>query len=108
MSINNKILSDKIAEVVDLLTREVLEKVQAEFYNSQSLRKDKSAKSLEISLENSQADFELLDVDDVAQLLKVKKRTIYEWVRTKKIPFKHVGDLLRFNRAEILEWLEKQ
>ncbi len=108
MSINNKILSDKITEIVDLLTREVLEKVQNEFYNARLLGKDKSAKPLETGLENAQADFELLDVDGVAQLLKVKKRTIYEWVRIKKIPYKHVGDLLRFNRAEILEWLEKR
>lgn len=108
MSINNKILSDKLGEIVDLLAREILEKVQADFYNSRVLGKDKLAKSLETGFENAQADFELLDVDDVARLLKVKKRTIYEWVRTKRIPFKHVGDLLRFNRAEILEWLEKR
>ncbi len=103
MSINNKNLSDKIAEIVDLLAREILEKVQNEFYNSHALGKDKLAKSLETGFENVQAEFELLNVEDVAQLLKVKKRTIYEWVRTKKIPYKQVGDLLRFNRAEILE-----
>lgn len=108
MSINNKILSDKITEIVDLLTREVLEKVQNEFHNAHALGKDKSAKPLETGLENAGVDFEMLDVEGVARLLKVKKRTIYEWVRTKKIPFKHVGDLLRFNRAEILEWLEKR
>ncbi len=38
---------------------------------------------------------------------KVKERTIYEWVRTNKIPYKKIGDLLRFKKSEIFKWIEQ-
>ncbi|HKZ00897.1 MAG TPA: helix-turn-helix domain-containing protein [Pyrinomonadaceae bacterium] len=47
-----------------------------------------------------------LTLKDVAELLKVKPRTIYAWVSDKRIPFERKGGLLRFRLNEILTWNE--
>ncbi len=48
-----------------------------------------------------------LDVKELAELLKVKQRTIYGWVADEKksrIPVERAGGLLRFRLDRILEW----
>jgi excisionase family DNA binding protein len=48
----------------------------------------------------------LMTIEEVAEYLRVKKRTIYEWVKTHKIPaIKTVGQW-RFKREKIDAWLE--
>ncbi len=51
---------------------------------------------------------ELLTSEEVAQLLKVPKATVYKWVYQRKIPHVKVGKHLRFVKAELLEWIEEQ
>gem|GEM_PF-384699 len=49
---------------------------------------------------------ELLTIDEVAQYLRVKRRTIYEWVKKGKIPaIKTVGQW-RFKKDRIDAWLD--
>ncbi|MCD4781659.1 MAG: helix-turn-helix domain-containing protein [Candidatus Omnitrophica bacterium] len=51
---------------------------------------------------------ELLTVDEIADYLRVKKRTIYDWVKKGKIPaIKTVGQW-RFKKDRIDSWLESQ
>jgi excisionase family DNA binding protein len=50
---------------------------------------------------------EYLTVKQAAALLQVKARTLYDWVARDLIPYKRIGDLLRFSRAELIEWIEK-
>ena len=51
---------------------------------------------------------ELMTIDEVAQYLRVKKRTVYEWLKTGKIPaIKAVGQW-RFKREKIDAWLDSQ
>lgn len=51
---------------------------------------------------------ELLTIDEVADYLRVKKRTIYEWLKKGKIPaIKTVGQW-RFKKEKIDWWLENQ
>ena len=45
-----------------------------------------------------------LEVPEVALLLRVSKRTIYDWVSQRRIPFRKAGDRTLFDRDEILEW----
>jgi len=45
-----------------------------------------------------------LTVKDITKLLNVSEKTIYRWVKGGQIPVYRVGDQLRFNRLEILEW----
>ncbi len=47
-----------------------------------------------------------MGVNELAEFLKVNKQTIYNWVNKKEIPFVKVGDLLRFDKAEIDHWLK--
>ena len=47
-----------------------------------------------------------LTLKEVAELLKVKPRTIYAWVSDKRIPYERKGSLLRFRLDAILAWHE--
>lgn len=47
-----------------------------------------------------------LTLREVAELLKVKPRTIYAWVSDKRIPFERKGSLLRFRLDAVLAWNE--
>jgi PTS system nitrogen regulatory IIA component len=49
-----------------------------------------------------------LDVRDAAGLLNVSEKTIYRWVKQKKIPLYKINDQYRFNRSELLEWATGQ
>ncbi len=49
---------------------------------------------------------ELLTIDEVAKYLRVKRRTIYEWLKKGKIPaIKTVGQW-RFKKEKIDAWLD--
>jgi excisionase family DNA binding protein len=51
---------------------------------------------------------DLLTLEELADYLRVKKRTIYEWVKKGKIPaIKTVGQW-RFKKSKIDDWLESQ
>jgi nitrogen PTS system EIIA component len=45
-----------------------------------------------------------LSVRDSARILKVSEKTIYRWVKQRKLPAYRVNEQYRFNRAELLEW----
>jgi excisionase family DNA binding protein len=47
---------------------------------------------------------QFLTVAEVAALLRVKPRTIYEWTTNDKIPYRKAGRVTLFDRAEIIEW----
>ncbi len=51
---------------------------------------------------------DLMTIEEVAKYLRVKRRTIYDWVKKHKIPaIKAVGQW-RFKREKIDAWLESQ
>ena len=47
-----------------------------------------------------------LTLKEVAELLKVKPRTVYAWVSDNRIPFERKGSLLRFRLDAIVAWNE--
>jgi len=49
---------------------------------------------------------QLMTVKEVAELLGITDRAVYGRVARKEIPHIKLGNLLRFNRAEILAWLK--
>lgn len=51
---------------------------------------------------------ELLTVQNVCDLLNVKKSYVYWLTHSKKIPFIKIGGLLRFRKADIDAWLQAQ
>jgi excisionase family DNA binding protein len=50
----------------------------------------------------------LLTVKQLAVLLNIKVKTIYDWVYKNKIPHYKLEGCLRFNEEEILKWLKGQ
>jgi len=48
---------------------------------------------------------ELLTVDKVADFLRVRPSTVYEWAKDGRIPASKVGRLWRFSREEIEAWV---
>lgn len=47
---------------------------------------------------------QFLDVKEVAEMLRAKPRTIYDWVSQGRIPYRKAGDRTIFLLDEILEW----
>ncbi len=50
----------------------------------------------------------LMTIDDLALYLKVKRRTIYEWLKHNKIPAVKLVGQWRFKKDKIDAWLENQ
>lgn len=50
----------------------------------------------------------LLDINDLAKYLKLKKQTIYNWLSQRKISGMKIGGVWRFDRREIDIWLKSQ
>ena len=48
----------------------------------------------------------LMTIEDLARYLKVKKRTIYEWLRCRKVPASKVIGQWRFRKDRIDKWLK--
>ena len=48
----------------------------------------------------------LMTIDEVADYLRVKKRTVYDWVKKGKIPAIKAVGLWRFRKERIDQWLE--
>ena len=48
-----------------------------------------------------------LRVEEVADLLRCKKRTIYDMVEQRRVPYRKVGGRLLFDLAEIIEWTKR-
>ncbi len=50
----------------------------------------------------------LLTIDQLAEVLQIKKATIYSWTFSKKIPHLKIGGALRFREREIVKWIDSQ
>jgi excisionase family DNA binding protein len=50
----------------------------------------------------------LMDVDELAEYLKLQKQTIYNWLHQGKITGMKVGGVWRFDRKEIDDWLKSR
>ena len=47
----------------------------------------------------------VLDVEDVAALLRVGRNTVYSLVAKNQIPHRRLGKQIRFSRAAVMSWL---
>ncbi|MDD5409569.1 MAG: helix-turn-helix domain-containing protein [Candidatus Omnitrophica bacterium] len=48
----------------------------------------------------------LIDIDELADYLKLKKQTIYNWLSQGKISGIKVGGVWRFDRKDVDNWLQ--
>ena len=51
---------------------------------------------------------ELMNVPELAALLKVRVSTVYHWAQGGVLPFYRVGRLLRFRRTDIQDWISSR
>ena len=50
----------------------------------------------------------LIDIDELAEYLKLKKQTLYNWLNQGKISGIKVGGVWRFDRRDIDNWLRSK
>ncbi|TAN59415.1 DNA-binding protein [bacterium] len=50
----------------------------------------------------------LMDVDELAKYLRLRRQTIYNWLHDKKISGIKVGGVWRFDRREVDNWLKSK
>jgi len=50
----------------------------------------------------------LIDIDELAEYLKLKRQTIYNWLHQGKISGIKVGGVWRFDRREVDLWLKSK
>ncbi len=48
----------------------------------------------------------MLTVKQVAELIQVKEKTIYQWAEMRQIPHHKLNGAIRFNYDVILEWMD--
>ncbi len=48
---------------------------------------------------------DLLTVEDAAQLLRLKKQTVYALVMKRQLPFVKIGGSLRFSREQLRDYI---
>ncbi len=58
-----------------------------------------------MSLKELGSDNKYLTVDDVAALMQVSNKTVYDWVHKKVIPYYKIVGSLRFDYDEVARWL---
>ncbi len=51
---------------------------------------------------------QLMTLDEVAQHLRIGKRTAYGWAKSGKLPAFKVGGTWRFDRADIDRWVDER
>lgn len=49
-----------------------------------------------------------LTTDEAAQLLRIKRQTLYKWICEKKVPSLSLGGKTLFDEAELMEWIESK
>jgi excisionase family DNA binding protein len=50
----------------------------------------------------------LIDIDELADYLRLKKQTIYNWLHQGKISGMKVGGVWRFDRRDVDAWLRSR
>lgn len=59
-------------------------------------------------MDNSDQSFELLTIQEVAEYLKVSASTVRRLQQGRHVPFIKVGGSVRFTKADIVNYLQKQ
>jgi len=51
---------------------------------------------------------QLMTINQLSEVINVKKKTLYDWAHKGQIPYIKLGRLLRFDLAEIETWLKRR
>lgn len=61
-----------------------------------------------LKIKERMVDSNLMTIEDLADYLKVTRRTIYDWLKHNKIPALKLVGQWRFKKDKIDDWLEHQ
>ena len=61
-----------------------------------------------LSSQNPQSHWRLLNAQEIADLLGVKKSTIYQWTHQGFIPHVKIGKLVRFKVNTVVNWVNER
>lgn len=50
----------------------------------------------------------LMTLPEVAEYLQIAERTVYQWAQSGKIPSFKIGNVWRFQRSDIDEWIDER
>jgi len=56
---------------------------------------------------NNAREKQILTVQDLQKFLNISEATIYKWIRERNLPHIKIGKTLRFNKDNVIEWLEQ-
>lgn len=56
----------------------------------------------------TEADDDVLTIQELGKLLGKSRSTIYKWVSAKKIPCVKIGRSDMFRRSDVKQWIEEQ
>ena len=59
-------------------------------------------------MKNNSSSLKILNVKDIASILKMKESWVRQRVHKDEIPYYKIGNLVRFNYEDILIWLENK
>jgi excisionase family DNA binding protein len=48
---------------------------------------------------------ELITADEIAAVFRVNRKTVYDALKRRELPGVHIGRLIRFYRADVIDWL---
>lgn len=57
---------------------------------------------------NIMKNYELLTIDEVSRMLRVSERTVYDWAQKGELPCGKLGNVWRFRKTEILQWIDQR
>ncbi len=58
--------------------------------------------------QNALFENSLWDIKTASEKLSVSEKTLRDWVYKRQVPFKKVGNLVRFVPSEIQQWIEER
>jgi len=56
---------------------------------------------------NEMKKVQFMTVEEIAQMLRVPRSTVYKWVYMRKIPYLKVGKRLLFEYKKVIQWIEE-
>jgi NitT/TauT family transport system substrate-binding protein len=56
---------------------------------------------------NNAQEKQILTVQDLKEFLNISEATIYKWKRERGLPYIKIGRTLRFDKNNIIKWLEQ-
>lgn len=48
---------------------------------------------------------DVMNVEEVAELLKVKPKTVWKWKKDRGLPFLKIGTATRYMRSDVMAWV---